>query len=324
MVSPSRDSIPCTASPLEYQLYGLALSSQWPLPYRQSTAQGLASVKLRQAPATLFTRASATVGPTNRAAWCQHRVLDDGSIYLRWSGLFEFLVDHDGKRVFIHRLGGVSREAFHSYLLGPALSFALLKLGIEPLHATTLVVDGFGVSFMGDCGYGKSSLAAAFLREGYPVLTDDLQVLGETPDGLMAYPGPPRIKLFPEIGAEILGTSARGVPMGPFASKLIIPLDQHQAWAEAIPLKAIYLLAPPAAGAQPDKVTIRRLSARKALLELLRNTFNRAIVDSDRLERQFFWFARLASTVPIKLLSYPRTLSALGAVHRAILADLAR
>lgn len=322
MVSAARRSFPCTASPLTYQLYGLSLSSQWSLPYPQSTAQGLASVELRHAPATLFSRASAIVGPTNQAAWCHHRVLDDGSVYLRWSGLFEFLVAHDGTRVSIHRLRGVSREALHSYLLGPALSFALLRLGIEPLHATTVVVEGEAVSFLGSCGYGKSSLAAAFLKEGDPVLTDDLQVLSLTPEGPMAYPGPPRIKLFPEIGTAVLRTPVRGVRMGPLTSKLIVPLDQDQAWPEAVPLRAIYVLAPPATGAQRGKVTIRRLSARKALLELLRNTFNRVLTDSDRLERQFFWAARLASSVPIKLLSYPRTLSALPAVRRAILADL--
>jgi hypothetical protein len=325
MVSASREKFACTpSSSLVYQLYGLSLSSQWPLPYPRSTAPGLAIVELRQAPVTLFSRVSAKIGPADQAAWCHHQVLDDGSVYLRWSGLFEFLVAHDGKRVSIHCLHGVSREAFHSYLLGPALSFALLKLGIEPLHATTVVADGFAVSFMGDCGSGKSSLAAAFLKEGYPVLTDDLQVLSQTPDGLMAHPGPPRIKLFPEIGAALLRTLVRGVPMGPLTSKLIVPLDQHQAWTEAVPLRAIYVLTPPATGAQRRKVTIRRLSARQALLVLLRNTFNRVLIDSDRLERQFSWAARLASTVPIKLLSYPRALSALPAVRRAILDDLAR
>ena len=177
MISASRESFTCTASPLAYQLYGLSLSSQWPLPYPPGTGRGLASVELRQASAAFFSRGSAMVGPEYELAWCHHQVLDDGSIYLRWSDLFEFLVVNDGKQVFTHPLRGASLEAFHSYLLGPALSFALLKLGIEPLHATTIVVDGGAVSFLGNCGYGKSSLAAAFLEQGDPVLTDDLQVL---------------------------------------------------------------------------------------------------------------------------------------------------
>ena len=112
--------------------------------------------------------------------------------------------------------------------------------------------------------------------------------------------------------------------MSPRSSKLIVPLEPDQACARAAPLKALYVLAPPADGPQRQKVTIRRASSRRGFVELLRHTFNRAMTDANRLERQFLWCARLASRVPIKLLSYPRTLSALPAVRRAILADLAR
>ena len=323
MVTTSPESVASMASPRVYYLYGLSLASVWSLPYPQKNARGLADVEFCEAPASLF-KASATIGPEQDAAWCHHQVLDDGSIYLRWSGLFEFLIGNDGRRVFVRALRGASMEAFHSYLLGPTLSFALLKLGIEPLHATAFVVEGAAVGVIGDCGYGKSSLGAAFVRDGHSLLTDDLLVLSEDRQGVVAHPGPPRIKLFPAIGRTLLGSMASGVPMSPRSSKLIVPLKDHEACTEAVPLKAIYVLAPPATGTKRRKITIRRMSARRGFVELLRNTFNRVITDSARLERQFLWCARLASTVPIKLLHYPRTLSALPAVRRAILADLAR
>ena len=57
------------------------------------------------------------------------------------------------------------------------LSFSLLSLGYEPLHATAVVVDGEAVAFLGDCGYGKSTLGAAFLARGFPLLTDDVLAL---------------------------------------------------------------------------------------------------------------------------------------------------
>jgi len=52
---------------------------------------------------------------------------------------------------------------------------------------------------LGDSGHGKSSLAACFLAAGHRLLTDDLLVIGESGDYLMAHPGPPRIKLFPAV-----------------------------------------------------------------------------------------------------------------------------
>ncbi len=313
---------------MAYQLYGLSLASQWSLPYPQRTARGIDTVEFCEAPVSVFSAlstGSAAIGPEQDTAWCQHQVLRDGSIYLRWPGAFEFLVGSDGRRVFVRALRGAAMEAFHSYLLGPTLSFALLKMGREPLHATAFVVHGAAAGLMGDCGEGKSSLCAAFLQDGHRLLTDDLLVLSEDAGGVVAHPGPPRIKLFPEIGRKLLGARiASGTAMSPLSAKLIIPLDEDQACADAAPLKVIYVLAPPSTGTRRQKVTIRRVTPRRGFVELLRNTFNRAMTDSDRLERQFLWCARLASTLPIKLLSYPRTLSALPAVRRAILADLAR
>src|SRR5204863_102769 len=106
------------------------------------------------------------------------------------------------------RFDGASAESFQVYLLGQALSFALVKQGLEPLHATVVVVDGQGVAFLGDNGYGKSSLAACFLEGGYRLLTDDLLLLKASGGDVLAYPGPPRIKLFPEVARRFLGDAA--------------------------------------------------------------------------------------------------------------------
>jgi len=88
----------------------------------------------------------------------------------------------------------------------------LLKQGIEPLHCTAVVVNGGAVGFLGDCGYGKSSLAAAFLQAGYPLLTDDLLVLKEEGRHFLAYPSFPRIKLFPEMAEAFLGDRVAATP----------------------------------------------------------------------------------------------------------------
>jgi hypothetical protein len=45
-------------------------------------------------------------------------------------------------------------------------------------------------------------------------------------------------------------------------------------------------------------------------------------VDRARLARQFAFASRLAATVPVTRLSYPRSLSLLPAVCEAVLADL--
>ena len=312
-------------SPSCYRLYGLLLRSVLPLPGPDFLGSGTAAVEVFYGSASLFSRARTEAGISRETGdWFAHARLPDGSHYLRWSGLFEFLISADGHRIACRALNGASGESFGTYLAGQVLSFALLKQGVEPLHATTVVIDGEAVAFLGDCGFGKSSLGAAFLQVGYPMLTDDLLVLKEKGNRFAAYPGPPRIKLFPEIARSLLGERVTGTPMNNRTSKLVIPLDRNQAVLPqgAFPLRAIYVLVPPRSSSRSHKITIRRLSPRRAFLALLKNSFNTVVVEPGRLKCQFMLATRLATRVPIASLSYPRALEQLPDVRQAILADL--
>ena len=257
--------------------------------------------------------------------WFSYARLPDGSDYLRWSGLFEFLVSADGRRIGCRCLNGTSPEAFHTYLLGQVISYSLLKLGIEPLHSTSVVVDGGVAAFLGDCGYGKSSLGAAFLQAGHPLLTDDLLVLQAEGDRFVAHPGPPRIKLFPEVARYLLGERAAGVPMNNCTPKMVIPLEGNgrAPIKKTAPLRSVYILAPPPVRSHRRDVVIRNLSRRNACIQLLRNTFNTVVTEPDRLRRQFDLASRIAGAVPVKMLSYPRSLDRLPEVREAVYSDLA-
>jgi len=256
------------------------------------------------------------------AEWFHYDRLSDGSDYLRWSSLFEFVISQDGSRIAGRPIAKTSWEAFYTYLFGQVLSFALLKKGIEPLHSTTVVTKGEAVSFIGDCGSGKSSLGAAFLHTGHSLLTDDLLVLNEEGNTFFAYPGFPRIKLFPKIAQKLLGKEIKGTPMNNLTRKLIIPLKSSQSYRHSVPLKAIYALTPCATDSQYKRVTIRRLSQRQAFLQMLKNSFNTVVTEPERLKRQFTFFTQIVSKVPIKTLSYPRSLNSLPVVREAILKDL--
>jgi hypothetical protein len=124
-------------------------------------------------------------------------------------------------------------------LLGQALSCALVKLGFEPLHATAIVVNGQAAVLLGSSGLGKSSLAACFLEAGHRLLTDDLLVLLPTRRGIMAYPVPPRIKLFPKLARRFLHEAMSGVAMNRQSKKLILPLHHAQGFREPVALRGI-------------------------------------------------------------------------------------
>lgn len=314
------------ASKRVYHLYGLSVKCDWPLPCPGRAGPAMAEVELFEGPGSVFSEPPGVrARPSDGEDWFSHVRLSDGSDYLRWSGLFEFLVSADGRRIACRPLNGTPQEAFHTYLLGHVLSFALLKQGIEPLHSTAVVVAGGTVAFLGDCGYGKSSLGAAFLQAGHPLLTDDLLVVKEEAQGFVTYPGPPRIKLFPEVARRVLGERVTGTPMNHLTPKLVIPLgrDGKPSWRSAAPLKAIYVLRPPLEGRRDARISVRALSRRRAFVELVRNTFNAIVLEPARLSRQFDLAASLSSRIPVKALSFPRSLARLAEVRAAIESDLA-
>jgi hypothetical protein len=322
----ARASTPVLKSQHLYYFYGVRLRSDWPLPYATRPIRWFSEIALidgsSEACAAAFAEASQAAN--EKTGWFQYEELRTGAVYLRWAQLFEFLVSPDGGEIAARPCASASVEGFDTYMLGQALSFALIKQGFEPLHATVVTVDGQGLAFLGDCGRGKSSLAAAFLQAGHRLLTDDQLVLTMQDHVFTAHPGPPRIKLFPEIARRCLGARAIGTPITHLSRKLVIPLDQHQASVGAVPLKGIYMLAAPPARPRGGRIAIRRLPQRRACLALLRNTFNSRVVDTERLNRQFALAASVAATVPVKLLSYPRRLRLLPSVCDAVLADLAR
>ncbi|MFI5280420.1 MAG: hypothetical protein ACHQU1_07985 [Gemmatimonadales bacterium] len=303
-----------------YGLYGLSLHSALPLPCAAAGRGRAGPVHLVDGEPTRFARARPDAPAPGPGDWFQYRRLDDGSAYLRWKGMFEFLVSADGRRIEYRSLPRASHEALTAYLLGQVLSFSLLASGDEPLHGTAVVVHGRAIAFLGDCGFGKSTLGAAFLRAGYPILTDDLLALKPAGAGYTAHPGIPRIKLFPSVARRVLRRTA-GVPLNHGTSKQILPLEADQAFARPVRLAALYVLAHPTASAY--RIAVTPVSRSDAALELVRNTFNTVVDDRDRLTRQFRFVSRLALRVPVKRLTYPRRLAALAAVVDAVLADLA-
>lgn len=313
-----------------YHLYGVRLHSAWRLPYPAAAHPAVADITLSRERAPYFhdARVAAARLPQPWAPIVEG-MFPDGATYLQWPRRFEFLVSADGGHIAGRPLTHGTPEGFHTHLLGQALSFALIRQGLDPLHATVVTAGGgvgseAGIAFLGHSGYGKSSLAAAFIAAGHTLLTDDLLVLTERAGSLVAHPGPPRLKLYPQSARRLL-PRARSVRMMRSTPKRLLPLPARLLAPGPVPLRAIYALVPAQRRrADSDRITIRRLAERDACLALIRNTFNASVLDPDRLARQLSLAAHVAATVPVKSLSYPRSFAALPAVREAILADIQR
>jgi hypothetical protein len=309
------DEVRQTARP--YPLYGICIHSELPLPCRSAATEGVPVVELRDGNSMAF----AAVAEAHANDWFRHTRLQDGADHLHWKDHFQFLVAADGRRIDCRADPGRAPESLHAYLLGQVLSFALIKLGIEPLHGTAMRVGGGCIAFLGDCGAGKSTLAAALLGRGHALLTDDLLVLRRRGGGYVAHPGLPRLKIFPEVANAIFGGRANGVPLNDDTPKMILPLCGRQAAGEPLPLRAMYLLEPGADDTFRGPPEIVELTRRDAAVALMANTFNLVIRDPERLAGLFAFATEVAGRVPVKRLRYRRDLAELASVGAAVVAD---
>ena len=306
-----------------YRLYGLTLESSIRLPCPRISTRGRPDVRLSPGRGSRFENARRTLHlPAAPRDWFECGRLPNGATYLGWENLFEFLISPNGRAIAYRGLAKATQESLTTYLLGQVLSFSLLSFGWEPLHATAVVIDGEAVGFLGDCGYGKSTIGAAFVSRGFHLLTDDVLALEPRDGSWFAHSGPPRLKLFPAVAKKVLAR-AEGHRLNAGTSKLVLRLSPKETCARIVPLRALYVLddpGPQTPGAR-SRITIMSLFGNDAFLELIRAAFNLIRVDRPRLSRQFAIASRLANDIPVRRLVYPRRLQKLGDVCDAVIAD---
>ncbi len=92
---------------------------------------------------------------------------------------------------------GASEAEIMLYLMGSAMGALLFQRKILPLHGSAIKVGDHGVIFLGDSGIGKSTLAGALQKQGYPLLADDICAITISEKGeALIIPGFPRLKLW--------------------------------------------------------------------------------------------------------------------------------
>src|SRR3989442_625761 len=144
--APTRGSMRLDRGLYVYHVYGITLYSEIAIPLPSDEHVGLATIELRTAPPSFFSDRTRNVSlQQTDGSFYELGRLPDGSFYARWRGVGEFLVSADGSQIFCRQLSEATTESFHVYLLGQALSFAIVQRGLEPLHGTVIAVRGKAV-----------------------------------------------------------------------------------------------------------------------------------------------------------------------------------
>src|SRR5581483_5851310 len=161
------------------------------------------------------------------------------------------------------------------------------------------------IAFLGQSGWGKSTLAGALYERGYSVITDDVMAVRVDDSYPHVLPGYPSIKLFPDT-ATFLGCDGS-------ATHLVHSQTEKRAHSATLrfpdkpfPLQRMYVLA----FGECNKIT--PLQPREVFMELVRNSRAASLLkDVDSLNAHLHQCARLAAEVPVFRLQRRPALSAL-------------
>jgi hypothetical protein len=203
---------------------------------------------------------------------------DHGRVLISPDGL-ELLCEPDPKN-----------EGWASIVCSQALPLAATLRGFEMFHACAVVLDGSALLIAGPSGAGKSSLAAAFVRAGRRLLSDDVVALRLHEGVLTAYPGPIALQLRDDedkrLSARERTALGRSEQAGAGKQRYI---GSH-ALPEPVPLGGLFLIERSA-----EQPAAERLEAASPF-ELLASTFNLAVRTPTRLRYQLDVVSAIASS----------------------------
>lgn len=294
-----------------YDLFGCRLATTFPFKTRLTAGGPPADLTLGLAAEPVLESPGSPVylHPKNGTSFFR----SNGREILSFQDAGDFLIQDGRIEAF---LDGARPDLAELRFLGPVLSYWLERRGLTTLHASAATVDGQGVAFLSRHGGGKSGLAAALVRAGHPLLTDDLLAIEETGKVQPSYP---EMRMWPDEAAWFAGPIEDLPLVQSDSTKRRVATGAFQ--ETPAPLSRIYLAArrPEAEG----EIEIQPLSRSEALIELVRHSFSPRLVEAAGLQpARLDRLARLVRSVPVYRLSYPSGFDRLPIVVASIIKSL--
>ena len=227
------------------------------------------------------------------------KTADGGFLRLAYYDGVQFWLEREGKSLWAVWPAASTLEDTASYLLGPVFGILLRLRGVTCLHASAVSIENRSVVFVGAEGSGKSTTAAAFARQGFAVISDDVAALLESPDGFSVMPAYPHLCLWPDSVGMLYGSSEALPRFSRGWEKCRLALGEQGTQFEnrSLPLSVIYLLG----DRRPDEAPfVEGVRPQAALLSLVADTFANKILDREMRGREFAVLGRLVTVVPIR------------------------
>jgi hypothetical protein len=246
---------------------------------------------------------------------------DKSGYLLRFPDLADFHLSLDTAQIDCYPEPGTPLDTITHLLLDQVFPVVLSRSAGLVTHASAVATPMGAIAFVGSTGRGKSTLAASFALQGFPLMTDDCLLLEECNSGLIATPSYPGARLWDDVIETLFEHAPSVTDVAHYTDKKRLALNNGQLHfhAHRVQLCRMYFLADPEESVDAQTIEITPLAAREAFLELVSYSFKLEVDDRGVLEREFRLLDRVAALPLFYRLSYPHDFSMLPAVHAAIL-----
>lgn len=308
----------------EYRYCDLRLVSNLVLPElpARSTEQPAISFRCTEAPGE----------PIEEPGWIEQEPLPDtgpflriarrdSSYRLRYHELADFVIDSDGAGIECRRYGPLPDETVRHLLLDQVLPRLLSHQGRLMLHASAVLTPGGLIAFLGDTGWGKSTLAAGLVQPGVALITDDCLYVREIDGALYGIPAYTGLRLLPDSLDFLYPKSPELLAFAHYSDKkrLVVEHAMIDHKNDPLPLLALFILSRPQDSIDNDRVVIEPLSSVETLVALTRHSFKLDFTDKLGISSSFLRLGEMSRLIPAFSLRYPRRPSFLKHVTEAVL-----
>jgi hypothetical protein len=265
-------------------------------------------------------------GRPNLIIW---RLLATGAFHFVYDDGIEFLVASDGRHIWCEWSAAATLTDAAVYLRGPILGMVLRLKGHVGLHAGSVAIGQCAVAISGPAGAGKSTMTAALVAHGYPLLADDVSALEVRESAVFVLPGPTRVSLWPDAGRMLYGAATSLPRVTPadglnpsWDKRYVDALELGRFQSTPLPLAAIYVLGP--REVQTEEPRIEALGPHEAFVELTEDTYVNYAMDDRMRAREFDVLGRIVRTIPVRKILRPADPASVPDVCRLLLEDFAR
>lgn len=313
-----------------YNLFGYVLASDFPFANKLERSTGIPDLtftcidqsrqKLERQQIPTGDSDSSSAGDDANSIYLRHQ---DNCDILSFPHVADFYISPE--RIICYLFDSAFHYLIEIYFLGTIMSFWLERRGIVALHASAVQVNDRALVFLSSNNGGKSSLAAAFMQLGYPLLSDDVFPVERRGDAFIGLPGYPQMRFWPDEAQYFLGRYEDLEIVHPAYSKRRAPVGSggFGTFCNTLqPLARLYLPKRRDSADGEKEIEIAAVSPRDAVIELVRHSFVAPILETSEMQqKRLDLFARLVQKVPMRRVIYPSGLENLPHVRDVILED---